>query len=85
MNPLLFAQQLLSQRAAWETKESESYCFGVGEGEAGEQIPMFEQFTLFGVQFLVLYGENCVEEKFILRPMFCSDVQAQSERNSQTT
>lgn len=85
MNPLLFAQQLLSQRAAWETKESESYCFGVGEGGAGEQIPMFEQCTLLGVQFLVLYGENCAKERFILKPTFCSDVQAQSERNSQTT
>lgn len=42
-----FARRLLSQRAAWETKESESYCFLFGVGE-GAQIPMFEQCTLFG-------------------------------------
>lgn len=42
-----FARRLLSQRAAWETKESESYCFLFGVGE-GAQIPVFEQCTLFG-------------------------------------
>lgn len=78
-----FAQRLLSQRAAWETKESESYCFLFGVGE-GAQIPMFEQSTFLGCN-----SWRCVAkitgEGFITAPALCSNPQAQSKWSTQTT